>query len=75
MFAGKNLRMARKSFTRWFNDLKFWRGVLKIDACMATKHKITLSWPKERLKILQNSQENTCALIINLITLYWMNGE
>ena len=30
----------KKSFTRWFNEKKTWRGVLKIDACEATKHKI-----------------------------------
>ena len=36
----------KKSFTPWFNQKKAWRGVLKIDARGAAKHKIILSWSK-----------------------------
>ena len=34
----------KKSFTRWFNQKKAWRGVFKIGACAVAKYKIILSW-------------------------------
>ena len=35
----------KKIFTRRINQKKALRGVLKIDAWAAAKHKIILSWP------------------------------
>ena len=46
IFAVKNLRLIQKSSTRWFNQKKAWRGMLKIDACKTAKHKIILSQTK-----------------------------
>ena len=40
MFAGKNLRMTQKIYTRWFHQKN-----LKIDAYAAAKCKIILLWP------------------------------
>ena len=39
-----NTNNTKKSFARWFNQKKAWRGVLKIDACAAAKHRVILSW-------------------------------
>ena len=46
MFAGKNIQMTQKSFTRSFNQNKAQCGILQIDMYMAAKHKIILSWPE-----------------------------
>ena len=42
MFAGENLRMTQKNFTRWFNQKKAWSGVLKMDLRATAKPKIIL---------------------------------
>ena len=49
-FAGKNLRMTQEKLQeRGFNKKKkAWRGVLKINAYAAAKHKIIFSWPNEK---------------------------
>ena len=37
-----------KRFTRWFNQQKAWRGILKIGAATAAKYKIILLWPNPK---------------------------
>ena len=45
MFSDKNLPMAQKRFTRCIKQKMAWRGVIKIDACATTKHKIIFFRP------------------------------
>ena len=62
----------KKSFTRWFNQKKAWRGVFKIGACAVAKYKIILSWTNVLITLKPVSwfalQMKTLAL--NKFTLY-----
>ena len=74
----KTCEWYKKIFTCWFNQKKAWRGVLKIHACAAAKHKIILSWPKTKilhkdtkifleLKYLHSFVQILCHLCVSLL--------